>query len=176
VSQAINLAFRLVDAAPAKVALERSGAPLAVIATDAFYQDVIRHDPATDPRSYRRLELEVKRTRAVGWLRLPEANGYTDRPGPVRHVLFDLVDALLAVPAVSETGSRQQLISFLRPEIATAVPYHPAARPHVVALVQTCLRHDGCLVELIEAVRGFDGPSIPVLRLEEIARNRLIEG
>jgi hypothetical protein len=176
VSQAIDLTFRLIDAAPVKAALERSGGLLALIASDVFYQSVIRHDPATEPGSYRRLEVEVKQTRAIAWLRLPDMNGYADQPVPVRHVLFELVDALLTVPTVSDNAGRQQLISSLRPEIATAVPYHPAARPHVVALVQTCLRHDGGLIELIDAVRGFDGPSIPVRRLEEIARNRQIEG
>jgi hypothetical protein len=176
VSEAINLTFRLVDAVPAKVALERSGGLLAVIAADAFYQDVIRHDPATEPGSYRRLEVQVKQTRAIAWLRLPEMNGYAEQPVPIRHVLFELVDALLSVPAVSDNASRQQLIASLRQEIATAVPYHPAARPHVVALVQTCLRYDDGLAELIDTVRGFDGSSNPVRRMEEIARNRRIEG
>lgn len=176
VSQAIILAFRLIDAVPVKVALERSGGLLALVAADVFYQDVIRHDPATEPGSYHRLEVEVKQTRAIAWLRLPETNGHAGQPVPIRHVLFELVDALLSVPAVSDNASRQQLIASLRQEIATAVPYHPAARPHVVALVQTCLRYDDGLAELIDTVRGFDGSSNPVRRLEEIARNRRIEG
>jgi hypothetical protein len=176
VSQAIDLTFRLIDAAPVKTALERSGGSLALIAADVFYLNVIRHDPAAEPGSYRRLEVQVKQTRAIAWLRLPELDGHAEQPVPIRHVLFELVDALLSVPAVSDNAGRQQLIASLRQEIATAVPYHPAARPHVVALVQTCLRYDDGLAELIDTVRGFDGSSNPVRRLEEIARNRRTEG
>jgi hypothetical protein len=54
---------------------------------------VIRHDPATDPKPCRRLEVEVKQTRAIAWLRLPEMNGYADRPRPVRHVLCAMMAA-----------------------------------------------------------------------------------
>ncbi len=72
VSQAVNLAFRILEAAEAKTALKLSTGVLALIASDAFYHDVIAQDPATDPGSYRRIPVSVKETSTVAWLRLPD--------------------------------------------------------------------------------------------------------
>ncbi|WP_246257001.1 effector-associated domain 2-containing protein [Amycolatopsis anabasis] len=176
VSQALNLACRVVDAPPAKNALERTGALLALITTDAFYQDVVRQDPAAEPAAYRRIAVSVKQTNATAWLRLPDCALPEDPAAlaaPRRAPdLFELVDALLAVPVVSDDRSRQQLISLLRPEIAGAVPYDSHGRMHVLSLVRTCERYAGGLAELVTAIRALDGDSLSVRRVEELVRDR----
>ncbi|MGH3925630.1 MAG: hypothetical protein ACRDTT_22695, partial [Pseudonocardiaceae bacterium] len=79
VSQAVNLACRLLDVPEAKAALTLSAGVLALIASDAFYHDVIVHDPAADPESYRQIAVSVKETSTVAWLRLPDSTAAADR-------------------------------------------------------------------------------------------------
>ncbi|MEW2354467.1 hypothetical protein [Spirillospora sp. NPDC029432] len=68
---AINLAARLLDAAPLKDALRESAGPLALIASDWFYDEVVRHHPESEPDAYRPIHVSVKETRTRGWIRLP---------------------------------------------------------------------------------------------------------
>jgi tetratricopeptide (TPR) repeat protein len=68
---AINFAFRLLDAAELKAALSGSSGLLAVIASRWFFEEVIRHDQASVPASYRKVLVAVKETRASAWIRLP---------------------------------------------------------------------------------------------------------
>jgi hypothetical protein len=88
-SQAVNVAFRIVDAPEAKEAFRESRSALAVIASDAFYRDVIMHDPASQPHLYRQIPVQVKETASIAWLWLSDApiattfepNSTTLRPG-----------------------------------------------------------------------------------------------
>jgi hypothetical protein len=71
---AVNHLFRLLDAPVLKRALAAAGADLALIASDYFYDSVIRHGPGMiDPAAYRAVTVEVKRTQAPGWIYLPGA-------------------------------------------------------------------------------------------------------
>lgn len=182
VSQAVNLACRVVDAAPAKQALRRLGAPLALIATDSFYREVIEQDPAAAPSLYREIEVSVKQTHVRAWLRLPGHDGADltapgeprvswRRDGPSEGP-FELVEALLAMPVLQDDGGRQLLVSQLRPAIAGTVRYHPQPRMFMLSLVKTCEAHDGGLLELLELLRSFEGDDSPALRrlAELIAR------
>ena len=45
----INLAFRLIEAPAAKMALHDSSAVLALIVSEWFYDEVVRHHPAAEP-------------------------------------------------------------------------------------------------------------------------------
>ncbi|HEY0495916.1 MAG TPA: hypothetical protein VGD48_09235 [Kutzneria sp.] len=74
VSPAINLAARIIEAAEAKDVLRATGAVLAMIASDAFYQDVIEPDPAAAPDLFRRIPVEVKQTSTHAWLRVSESS------------------------------------------------------------------------------------------------------
>ena len=69
---AINAAFRMLEAEPLKRALGGSSGVLAVIASQWFFEEVIRHDPASGPASYRRARISVKETGADGWICLPD--------------------------------------------------------------------------------------------------------
>lgn len=175
VSQAVNLAFRLLDAQPARAALAESGGVLALIASESFYEEVVLADPAADPTSYRRIPVSVKSTDTFAWLRLPDGNGGTPRretnhaarPGNI----FELVDAVLDIAVMRDSAGRQSVLDLLRSEISTAVPYDPRTRVHVVALLNTCLRYDGGLAELVEVLSAFDGNTPAMRHLVDMSRN-----
>jgi tetratricopeptide (TPR) repeat protein len=69
---AINLAFRLLDAPPLKEALGKSPGVLALIVSSWFFDDVVRHSVDSYPATYRRVQVAVKETSAVGWIAMPD--------------------------------------------------------------------------------------------------------
>jgi transcriptional regulator with XRE-family HTH domain len=69
---ALNVAFRLLEAAGVKHALARSAGALAVIISEWFHEEVVVHTPESDPASYRRVQVSVKETETTAWIRLPD--------------------------------------------------------------------------------------------------------
>jgi predicted ATPase len=69
---AINLTFRLLDAPQLRAALGSSPGVLALIASSWFFDEVIRHDAAVDPATYRPARISVKETTATAWIALPD--------------------------------------------------------------------------------------------------------
>jgi hypothetical protein len=69
---AVNLAFRLLEADALKAALASTPGVLAVITSAWFFQEVIRHNPACDATTYRRVQVAVKETTTTGWIHLPD--------------------------------------------------------------------------------------------------------
>lgn len=67
---AIVHAFRLLHSGVAREALERAGADLGVIASEWFYEEIIRHSPVSRPDRYRPVFVREKETAAPGWIRL----------------------------------------------------------------------------------------------------------
>jgi tetratricopeptide (TPR) repeat protein len=70
----LNLAFRLVDAPELKSALTESSGVLAVIVSPWFFDEVVRHSPASQPASYRSIRVRIKETDTVAWITLPDNN------------------------------------------------------------------------------------------------------
>jgi hypothetical protein len=114
VSAAVNIAFRILEAPEAKSALRLSTGVLALVASDTFYHDVIVHDPAADPDSYRRVPVEVKETSTVAWLRLPDRAAVVKEPR-VLHLL----------PAQEVQRLREWLVQITFPQLPMLV--HRAA-------------------------------------------------
>ncbi|MEU5260189.1 hypothetical protein [Amycolatopsis sp. NPDC021455] len=173
---ATSHAFSLVEAPETKRALERSGAALALIASDSFYRDLVRADSAAAP-SYRRMRVSVDETKTGAWLRLlgavdttfPGRKSLSSVPGPA---LPDLVEALLAVSCVRGAEGRRLLLDlFPRRDIADIIPHHTEDRLHVIALAMTCRRFDRGLVDLLDAIRLLEPESPQVTALAA-----LIEG
>jgi hypothetical protein len=79
--EALNAAFRLLEADCLKTALAESSGVLAVIASQWFFDEVIRHTPASLPASYRQVQVSVKETRASAWICLPD-DLYPPRSSP----------------------------------------------------------------------------------------------
>lgn len=72
VGVAVNHLFRLLEAGVLKQALEAAGAELALLASDHFFQSVIRHGSGRlDPGAYQRVPVKFKETETHGWLHLP---------------------------------------------------------------------------------------------------------
>jgi class 3 adenylate cyclase len=67
---AVNRTFRLVEAPVLKAALGGSAGVLALIVSDWFYDEVVRHEPAADPGCYRPVHAVVKETQAAAWMRI----------------------------------------------------------------------------------------------------------
>lgn len=170
VGNAVSFTFRVLEAAEAKTAQKATGAELALLASDSFYQEVVRHDPAAVPADYRRIPVETKETSTTAWLRLLGApvNGLSPGagPAPVAKDFPALVEALIAVPCVRRAESRRLLLDlFSRREIADVVPYHAEDRLHVIALARTCLRFTRGLADLLDAIRMIepDSPQVTAL-------------
>ena len=104
---AINVAFRLLEAAPLKRALAGSSGVLAVIASRWFFDEVIRHTPASGPASYRRVSIVVKETQDSAWICRPDDPYLPDELVNVE----DVADGVL-VNAIAVTG--QQIAKAVR--------------------------------------------------------------
>lgn len=169
--------FRLVDADELKVALRESTGVLAMIVSDDLYRDVVSPDPGAGPQLYRRVDVQVKQTRAPAWLRTFDQAPVAVRtpaqaPAPDR-MLFSVLDELLAIPTLRTESGRQALLEMLRPEIANSVPYNARGRIHVVNLIRTCMDYERGLNELLDILRELEGDSLPVRRLAESLRHWL---
>jgi len=70
--QAVNWAFRLVDAKLLKAALASSSGVLAIIASSWFFDQVIRHAAVGIPSTYRRVLVRAKDDTQPGWICLPD--------------------------------------------------------------------------------------------------------
>lgn len=69
---ALNFTFRLLGAEALRVALARAPGEVALIVSEWFYQEVVRHDPAHHPDRYERVAVSVKETSATAWIAVPE--------------------------------------------------------------------------------------------------------
>ena len=78
---AVNHAIRLAEAPALRSALAASPGVLAVIVSDWLFSEVVRHDPAAEPASYRQVKVTVKETAAVGWVRIPDPGMIHDHSG-----------------------------------------------------------------------------------------------
>lgn len=82
-SSSLNLAFRLIDAQPLKAALAASPGVLALITSDWFFEDVVRHTPGAAPATYRRVKVAEKETSTIAWITLPDHPYPAERRRPV---------------------------------------------------------------------------------------------
>jgi tetratricopeptide (TPR) repeat protein len=81
-SAAVNLAFRLLDAAPLKAALAGSPGVLAVIASSWFFGEVISHSRSGGAATWRRVQVSVKETSVPAWISLPDNPYPPDEAAP----------------------------------------------------------------------------------------------
>ncbi|ONI87296.1 hypothetical protein ALI22I_22960 [Saccharothrix sp. ALI-22-I] len=81
----VTLAFRLLDAKPLRDALAHSTALFALIVSQRFFEDVIRPDPAADPDSFRRVDVDVKEVHGHAWLHVPNGGAPVLNRRPTRH-------------------------------------------------------------------------------------------
>ncbi|GGV15436.1 hypothetical protein GCM10010182_40410 [Actinomadura cremea] len=191
VGEAVNHAFRILDAQPFKDAFSKSMAPLGVVVSQRVHDDVVRHGPGLiDPNEYRPIDITVEGTGGAAWVRVPgvligtlaaAAGEPAALAGPSNAsespesgdldeaALFELVDLMVDVPLMAGEPGRNLVMEFVRGEISSAVPRHAEARRDVYSILSTCLDHPGGLRELLTVIKQLSGESAPVLRLEEAA-------
>ncbi|SFQ99533.1 hypothetical protein SAMN04488564_101877 [Lentzea waywayandensis] len=80
VGNAVNLAFRILDAEEAKAELRSSEGVIAMISSAHFFSEVIEQDPGSAPESYRRIDVSIKTFDGYAWLRLYGGSGAVPRP------------------------------------------------------------------------------------------------
>lgn len=181
---AIIHTFRLLEARVLKEALLASPGVLAMVASNWFYDEVIRHRPAYSPEEYEQVVVTVKETRGVGWIRLPDRENaqfevanrsvrsavLRDEPvvvAPVRPAtpeFYQVVDAIEAVPCMQGEYTRSLVVEQLR--FAGSVRYFPNRRAHVTSILRTCLDFEDGVVQLVTAISGQEpSGSVPVNRL-----------
>ena len=68
----INLAFRLIDAPTSRTALRQSSGMVALIVSDWFYDEVVRHCRDAEPSRFRKVHMTVKKTKVTAWIRILE--------------------------------------------------------------------------------------------------------
>lgn len=133
---AINLAFRLLDAEPLKLALADSPGVLAMIASDWFFDEVIRHSAVADPTTYRPVLVKVKETTTTAWICRPDhpypttvtSADVTSPPPPIRVVVAD--DAALV---------RDGLVRLIERAVDMEVVGTAAAYDELLAVADECV-------------------------------------
>jgi len=90
--EALDVAFRLLDAAPVKRALRETADPLILVISGDIYSSVVRHGyDCIDQHAFRPLvRVQIAGKRHPGWIHIPGTTGTTgdpdDRlPAPIRH-------------------------------------------------------------------------------------------
>jgi CRP-like cAMP-binding protein len=113
---AINHLFRLLDAAVLKAVLAREARGAALIASEYFYESVIRHGPGRiDPDVFRQVAAEVKGTRIKGWIYAPG----------------------VVIPAVVGGGTDDEVRLVHRVVLAVDIASYSARGVHEQAVAQT---------------------------------------
>ena len=69
----INRAFRLIEAPASRAALRDSSGVVALIVSDWFYDEVVRHYPAAGPSYFRQVHMVMKETEMTAWVRVLES-------------------------------------------------------------------------------------------------------
>lgn len=183
---AIIHASRLRDAPRLREALAASPGALAVIASEWFYGEVIRHDPAYEPSSYRRVPVDVKETNDFGWIHLP---GHELPPDDRPEDQLERKDDLAATTTEPEIeperpvfvvqplrkGSQRffevlealEEIACMRNEhtrsevveelrFSGAIKYFPNRRSHIVNILRTCTDFEDGVLHLAETIVRYE--------------------
>jgi hypothetical protein len=175
--QAITDAYRLLDAQQLKDALANSGTALAMIASDWFYSEVIRHRGEYEPSAYRRFDVKVKRFSGVGWIRLPDHDWPAEPLATVRATtvdaspvstlefetpvlmpvlrpsspqFYEVVDAVEGVSCMRSEHERAAVINDLT--FGGSIRYFPSRRMHVISILRSCTEFDTGVTELVTAL------------------------
>jgi class 3 adenylate cyclase len=109
---AVNSAFRLLGTEPLKTALAGSAGLLALIASRWFFEEVIRHTPASAPASYRHIRIPDGGARDTAWICLPDAPYPPADPGRPAPELTPLLQELAASGSTIMISASPQTVLF----------------------------------------------------------------
>ena len=198
---AIIHASRLRDAPTLKQALADSSGTLAVIASEWFYGEVIRHNPDYEPKAYRRVPVDVKETNDFGWIHLPghelpsddqltrkadplatpDKTAFVEPEQPVFVVLplrpgtqrfFQVIDALEEIACMRSEHTRDEVVQEL--QFSGMIRYHPGRRAHIMSILRTCTDFEDGVLQLAKVIVDYESNgSDPLKRLLSLLASRL---
>jgi tetratricopeptide (TPR) repeat protein len=70
VGSSINRAFRLIESPASRTALRQSSGVVALIVSDWFYEEVVRHHPGAAPSRFEGVRVVMKETEMAAWVRV----------------------------------------------------------------------------------------------------------
>ncbi|MEV4058119.1 tetratricopeptide repeat protein [Amycolatopsis sp. NPDC049688] len=79
----VNLTFRLANSSESRAALAGSRGILALITSNWFFDEVVRHSISAKPDTYRNVTVSAKETVTSAWIALPD-NPYSEIADPAR--------------------------------------------------------------------------------------------
>jgi hypothetical protein len=82
----------------------------------------------------------------------------------------ELVDALLACPAMAGAGRRNAVVAQLPAQIRTRIQRSDVALVDVNNILVGCLNFEGGLEQLVERVRYFEGGSVSMRAVDAAVR------
>ena len=68
----INRAFRLIEASASRTALRQSSGVVALVVSDWFFDEVVRHCPDAEPSCFRKVHVTAKESKMTAWIRILE--------------------------------------------------------------------------------------------------------
>ncbi|CCH29665.1 hypothetical protein ABZ816_15035 [Actinosynnema sp. NPDC047251] len=153
-------ACRILDARDARQLLRDSTGTLVVIASDWFYQSVIRQDPAAAPADYHRIAVDVKETRDKAWVRLvdgrptaPAARRNGARPPLPLSRLLPVVDTLLITAGFGTRQARDLTLEDVY--FSATIDRHGNDRADVVSIARAAGRYPDGPETLLAALRVY---------------------
>jgi hypothetical protein len=88
---------------------------------------------------------------------------------PAESAVFELVDALVAVEAFADEGSRREVLRQLPAGLAGAIPHHTVPRVQALAMIRTCLGYPDGLRQLLDGIRLIEQDSQAMAALQATA-------
>jgi len=73
----INRAFRMIETSASRRALRQSSGVVALVVSDWFYDEVVRHCPDAMPSCFRKVHVTVKESKMAAWIRILEPDQRT---------------------------------------------------------------------------------------------------
>lgn len=177
VGDCVNHTFRLLEADPLKAALAGSSSVLAVIVSRAFYEDVLRHEPAAEPQAYWQIAVAVKETTTTAWIRLAAEQVHFSTPAAPATApaeiddravtssgesLGALAELIAKMPLMARLDDRRLCLELLNSSLEPRLQVNEFAdaRLHVFAIVLACGRRPGAVPALLGALRRLQ-PDAP---------------
>lgn len=176
---AVNHAFRLAQAPALRSALAASPEPLAVIVSDWLFIEVVRHIPAAEPGSYRKVRVAVKETEAAGWIRIPDPGMIYGGGGQGAEALYlpsaggVAPDAAAARgtlgPAAPATESVAAATCTLPPDAASFTGRGPELTELIAVVAETAISGEAAAICEIGGMAGIGKTALAVHAARQVA-------
>lgn len=136
--------------------------------------DVLRDHISSGDACYGQLETLARELAQAASAPAPERALQTANPSQLKPIgsadKRALVEALLACPTVGNRNTRDTVLNDLPSDVKVNIRRNDVDRVDVSNIVTACLNYTNGIHELIEAVRFYEGNSIPMQKVDAIWR------